>query len=111
MHTVYVGAFYLERTEVTKGLWDSVYTWAANHGYDFDNSGLGKAADHPVQSVNWYDAVKRCNARSEMEGLTPAYYFDTSFTIASALREEDHIPRTHRTTAVRYVKACPQRAQ
>jgi formylglycine-generating enzyme required for sulfatase activity len=26
-----------------------------------------------VHSVNWYDIVKWCNARSEMEGLTPCY--------------------------------------
>ena len=35
---------------------------------------------HPVQSVDWFDAVKWCNARSEMEGLTPVYYTDTGFT-------------------------------
>jgi len=28
---------------------------------------------HPVQTINWYDAVKWCNARSEKEGLTPCY--------------------------------------
>jgi formylglycine-generating enzyme len=80
-HPIYVGAFYLDRREVTKGLWDSVYIWATNHSYVFDHAGLGKAADHPVHTINWYDAVKWCNARSEMEGLTPAYYLDTSFTI------------------------------
>lgn len=79
-HTVSVSAFLLERREVTKELWDSVYTWATNHGYEFDHAGSGKAPDHPVQTVNWFDAVKWCNARSEMEGLTPAYYLDTSFT-------------------------------
>jgi formylglycine-generating enzyme len=79
-HTVYVGAFYLGRTEVTKELWDSVYTWATSHSYFFDHAGTTKAADHPVQTINWYDAVKWCNARSEMEGLTPAYYLDTSFS-------------------------------
>jgi len=30
--------------------------------------------DWPVQTVNWYDAVKWCNARSEKAGLTPCYY-------------------------------------
>jgi formylglycine-generating enzyme required for sulfatase activity len=32
------------------------------------------AANHPVQAIDWYDCVKWCNARSEMEGRTPAYY-------------------------------------
>ncbi len=27
----------------------------------------------PVESVSWLDAIHYCNARSEMEGLTPAY--------------------------------------
>ena len=79
-HTVFTSAFYLGRTEVTKELWDTVYNWATNNAYDFDNPGLGKGTSHPVHSVNWHDAVKWCNARSEMEGLTPAYYLDTVFS-------------------------------
>jgi len=74
VHQVYVSAFYMDRYDVTKALWDSVYLWATNHGYSFDNAGLGKAPNHPVHTVNWYDAVKWCNARSEKEGLTPCYY-------------------------------------
>ena len=66
-------AFYMDATEVTKAQWDTVYNWAAAHGYSFDNAGSGKASNHPVQTVNWYDCVKWCNARSEMEGRTPCY--------------------------------------
>jgi formylglycine-generating enzyme required for sulfatase activity len=33
----------------------------------------GKGANHPVQTLNWYDMVKWCNARSERENLTPCY--------------------------------------
>jgi hypothetical protein len=35
--------------------------------------GAGKASNHPVQTVSWWDVVKWCNARSEKEGLTPVY--------------------------------------
>ena len=73
-HTVYVSAFYLEQYEVSKALWDEVYTWAVAHGYGFDNPGTGSGPGHPVHTVNWYDAVKWCNARSEKEGLAPCYY-------------------------------------
>jgi formylglycine-generating enzyme len=73
-NSVYVSAFYMDKTLVTKALWNEVYTWAGAHGYTFDNPGLGKAVNHPVQTVSWYDAVKWCNARSEMESRTPAYY-------------------------------------
>ncbi|RKX34113.1 MAG: sulfatase-modifying factor protein, partial [Verrucomicrobia bacterium] len=38
-----------------------------------DNPGSGKTASHPVHSVNWYDVVKWCNARSAVEGRTPCY--------------------------------------
>ena len=71
-----VTAFYLDTHEVTKALWDEVYTWAKSHGYQFDNPGSGKAPDHPVTSINWFDCVKWCNARSEKEGRSPFYLVD-----------------------------------
>ena len=80
LHTVYVSAFYMDKYDVTKALWGSVYQWATNHGYGFDFAGSGKAANHPVQAIDWYDAVKWCNARSEMEGRTPAYYTSAAQT-------------------------------
>lgn len=72
-YSLTVDSFYMDATEVTKAQWDSVYTWAVTNGYSFSNAGSGKAANHPVQTVNWYDCVKWCNARSEKEGKTPCY--------------------------------------
>ncbi len=57
-HNVYVSAFYMDKTLVTKALWDEVYNWAIQHNYSFDHPGLGKAANHPVHTINWYDVVK-----------------------------------------------------
>jgi formylglycine-generating enzyme required for sulfatase activity len=74
LHSVYVSAFYMDQYDVTYSLWQQVHNWATNHGYSFDHAGSGKAANHPVQTIDWYDCVKWCNARSEMEGRTPAYY-------------------------------------
>ena len=71
--SVYVSAFYMAKYEVTKALWDEVRTWGLANGYTDLTQGDGKAADHPVQSISWYDMVKWCNARSEKEGLTPCY--------------------------------------
>lgn len=69
------GGFHLKTTEVTKAEWDTGKTFATGAGYTFStNAGLGKAASHPVHSVNWYDIVKWCNARSEQDGLEPCYY-------------------------------------
>jgi len=79
-HTVMVSAFYMDRFDVTLALWQQVYNWATNHGYHFDYVGTGKAANHPVLGMNWYDCLKWCNARSEMAGLTPAYYTNAAQT-------------------------------
>jgi len=74
VHTVFVSAFYMDKYEVTKTLWDEVANWAASHSYDIKpGDGDGKAADHPVYNVSWYEAVKWANARSEKEGLAPCY--------------------------------------
>jgi len=79
-HAVNVSAFYMDRYLVTKGLWDTVQTWAATNGYGFENPGLGKAPNHPVHTLNWWDAVKWCNARSQKEGLTPCYFTGAGLT-------------------------------
>jgi formylglycine-generating enzyme required for sulfatase activity len=81
LHTVYVSAFYMDKNLVTKSLWDTVYQWAIAHGYTFDYAGSGKAANHPVQTIDWYDCVKWSNARSEKEGKTPAYYTDAGLSV------------------------------
>jgi formylglycine-generating enzyme required for sulfatase activity len=80
VHTVYVSAFAMDKYPVTKALWDDVYNWAITHGYSFGYAGSGKAANHPVQTVAWYDCVKWCNARSEKAGLVPAYYTSAAQT-------------------------------
>ena len=78
--TVNVSAFYVGNYEVTKALWDEVRNWALSNGYADLAIGGGKAFNHPVHSINWYEMVKWCNARSEKEGLTPAYYTNDAQT-------------------------------
>ncbi|MCX6876154.1 MAG: SUMF1/EgtB/PvdO family nonheme iron enzyme [Verrucomicrobia bacterium] len=80
-HTVSVSAFYMQKKGVTKADWDAVRTWGLVHGYTDLAAGAGKAADHPVQTISWYDVVKWCNARSEQDGLTPCYYTDAAQTL------------------------------
>jgi formylglycine-generating enzyme required for sulfatase activity len=75
VRTNFITGFWMDATEVTKAQWDIVAEWASTNGYDLSpEGGAGKAPDHPVQSVSWYEAVKWCNARSQMEGLTPCYH-------------------------------------
>jgi len=71
--TVTVSAFFMGQYEVTKALWDEVRTWGAANGYTDLAEGGGKASNHPVQEIRWFDMVKWCNARSQRDGLTPVY--------------------------------------
>ncbi|MBP7829311.1 MAG: formylglycine-generating enzyme family protein [Kiritimatiellae bacterium] len=74
-----VESFCMDQYEVTLALWNDVRAWAVTNGYSF-RSGSGKATNHPVYWVDWYDCVKWCNARSQKEGREPAYYTDAAFT-------------------------------
>jgi formylglycine-generating enzyme required for sulfatase activity len=68
-----VSTFLIGQYEVTWDEWQYVRAWAVNNGYT-DLAGVGAGAgSYPVQSVNWYDVVKWCNAKSEMTGRTPVY--------------------------------------
>jgi formylglycine-generating enzyme required for sulfatase activity len=80
IHTNFISAFYMDQYEVTKALWDEVSEWAVTNGYSFGSAGSGKATNHPVHTVKWFDVVKWCNARSQRDGLTPVYYTDAGFT-------------------------------
>ena len=75
---VMVGEFWIQKSEVTKAQWDAGYSYALTNNYSFTNNGAGLAADHPVQTINWYDALKWCNAKSEQDGLEPCYYVNNA---------------------------------
>jgi formylglycine-generating enzyme required for sulfatase activity len=81
VHQVSLSTYYISHTEINWGLWDSVVTWGKNHGYnDLPNGRKGNYGnyDHPVSEVNWFDAIKWCNALSEMDGYAPVYYINNS---------------------------------
>jgi formylglycine-generating enzyme required for sulfatase activity len=78
--TVTLDAYYMGKYEVTKAEWDEVRTWGLSNGYTDLAAGSGKASNHPVHSIDWYNMVKWCNARSQKEGLTPAYYTNDAQT-------------------------------
>jgi formylglycine-generating enzyme required for sulfatase activity len=80
---VYVSAFYMDVNLVSYSQWQTVYDYATNNGYSFAHAGLAQTSNQPVQpveTVDWYDAVKWSNARSQQAGLTPVYYTDPDLT-------------------------------
>jgi formylglycine-generating enzyme required for sulfatase activity len=74
--SVSLSGFSMATTPTTKQQWDLVREWGLSHGYTDLRQVSGKGPDHPVSSVNWYEAVKWLNAASEKEGLTPCYWVD-----------------------------------
>jgi formylglycine-generating enzyme required for sulfatase activity len=88
---VTVSAFFMDTNLVSSNQWAAVYAYAIGNGYGFDNSGEAKAGNHPVETLNWYDCVKWCNARSQQAGLTPVYYTDAGLTQVYANGEIDAV--------------------
>lgn len=88
-HRVTLSPYSIGRHEVTLKLWDQVASWGRTHGYPELPSGQAKGDDHPVYGVAWDDAVRWCNARSEMEGRTPCYYEDEGWTKILRTRERE----------------------
>lgn len=81
VHTVEISAFSMGNFPVTQDEWDTVRSWAANHGYTDLPAGVGRGSDYPVTGISWYDAVKWCNARSEMESHDPVYFTTAGQTV------------------------------
>lgn len=64
-HKVSVDSFYMCIHEVTQEEYAQFYA---------NTSEFKEGGSYPVETVNWYDAVFYCNARSRDEGLSPCYY-------------------------------------
>lgn len=66
-HTVTVSDFYMSIYELTQAEYQEIMG---------ENPSSFSGNDLPVENVSWLDAIRYCNARSEKEGLTPAYTVD-----------------------------------
>ena len=67
-----VGSFAIGKFAVTMDEWRMVREWALEKGFEMATGRAG-GLKHPVTEINWYDALKWCNAKSEMEGLGTVY--------------------------------------
>ncbi len=70
---VAVSTFYIGKYPVRWSEFVEVRNWAAAHGYNIGQAGSGGRDNYPVTNVDWFQALKWCNARSEMENKTPVY--------------------------------------
>ena len=68
-----VDPFRIGKYPVTQLEWERVRLWAMSNGYKVVESAESMGKRFPITQVSWYDAVKWCNAKSEMEKLTPPY--------------------------------------
>ncbi|MDC0156656.1 formylglycine-generating enzyme family protein [Verrucomicrobia bacterium] len=96
-HFASTGEYFIDVYEVHIWHWEKVASWAEANGYQFSEDHRGviwrlakqgpgwyqgaSSKIFPMNMVNWYDAVKWCNARSELEGRIPVYYEDANQTI------------------------------
>ena len=85
---IHLDGFAIDAREVTWSNWNLVRRWALTNGYFFatgqcgvvSGGGAATSSNHPVVKIGWHDAVKFCNARSQYEGLLPAYYMTAAQT-------------------------------
>jgi formylglycine-generating enzyme required for sulfatase activity len=68
-----VKSFLISSHEVTAKEWRDVQAYAEKNGYELDTKDPDAEDNQPVAKVSWYEAILWCNAKSEMEGLRPAY--------------------------------------
>lgn len=89
-----VKPYWIMTTEITYRLYQAIYQWATNNGYELsdgcngwkNNSCLTSKStqnQHPVTLVSWMDAIVWANALSERLGLQPVYITTTGQVIKS----------------------------
>ncbi|GHU21324.1 hypothetical protein FACS1894172_14560 [Spirochaetia bacterium] len=79
-HKVTVSSFSMSKYEVTQKEWVEVMG---------NNPSYFKGDSLPVENVSWYDAIEYCNARSQEEGLTPAYTINKSLKDSNNTNSSD----------------------
>jgi len=73
VRSVTISTFHMARFPVTQGEWYDLV--GENPSYFQADKAAGGTSwrNHPVERVNWLEAVQFANAKSERAGLTPAY--------------------------------------
>lgn len=101
-----VAAFSIARYPVTVGLWHGVRKWALLRGFWMSEGTEGYVpsgsnddavrASRPVTKTSWGDVIVWCNALSELNGLSPVYFFE-----GSAIRTNRETATEHKKVEMR----------
>ena len=91
--TVTLSEYTMGKYEVTAELWNTIYVWAKDKGYEFDYNSNTPNSDKPISGVSWRDCVVWCNAYTEAKfGNTVQCVYTNSQThmiVQSISDEED----------------------
>jgi len=79
--------YQMKKTEVTWAEWNAIRDHGASYGYSDISKGTGITPDSPPMWLSWYDAIKWCNLRSEIECHKPVYYNDTALGSGSVFKQ------------------------
>ena len=92
--TVTLNSYFIGKNEVAVEIWDKVYEWAKDNGYEFEFDGEGHEEDHPpndhpITKVSWRDCIVWCNAYTELTYGTTEHcvYRESSAADSKALKD------------------------
>ena len=90
--TVILSKYTMGKYEVTADLWNTIYVWAKDKGYEFDYTGNMPDSNKPVSGVSWRDCVVWCNAYTEAKfgNTAQCVYTDSRTTgIVKSIGDDD----------------------
>ena len=87
-HTVTLNSFSIGQYEITYELWIEVKNLTNSQETEWNVGSAIKGVTNndnftdwePATNMSWYEAITWCNAYSEMKGLIPCYYSNSTYT-------------------------------
>ena len=90
--TVTLSEYTMGKYEVTADLWNTIYVWAKDKGYEFDYTSSAPNTGKPISGVSWRDCVVWCNAYTEAKfgNTEQCVYTDSRTTgIVKSIGDDD----------------------